>query len=976
MTLVEDKIADLTIELLKNLSVLSLLTILLVHRYPQCISYSGSAFHKKGLLLFSLISLAAMAFAVKTPGVSINFQLAPIILAAIYAGLRESITVALLAVLFHMIMGDPFWISWGLTAVFSGPLVRLICLRIRNRQLGLLTASGAVMLLAMTGFALLTNLAAESRQNITSKSILELYLPLFVGTITGTLILDWVFTGCRKTVELHASVVEAETKYRHLVENSLVGFYIVQSGRFVYANQAMCDITGYSEQEMLEPKTIALLFGKQNAQYVKRQIKQFSDTNAGSIERELPIFVKSGMPKHVAVYGRVLELHGLPAIIGTAVDITQRKQYEEELVKSQKRIDSIIAVLPDLLCVARKDGLLTEILTPSHEALFLPVVPLQGKYVQQVLDTKATESIQSAVDKALSTKEPQSLEYQIAGHERTLSREVRLIAINEEEVLAIVRDITERKQMEERFRVMANNVPILMWMDDEQGLCTFVNQRWLAYTGSSAEENRGLEWIKYIHPEDRQRTMLEYDAAREWREKYASEYRLRRFDGEYRWMASIGMPQFTASGHISGYVGCCIDIHDEKLAEDILQQANELLERRIRERTLELEKEIADRQAADERYRILFNTVQDALFLWELNQDGSPGRFVEVNEVACRRLGYVREEMLSLSPLSITVVKGRKKLAFIADSMRKHGSVIFETEQVAKDGSVVPVEINASLLAFNGITVGMFMARDITERKKAEFDLFYARERSAKVEKLAFLGTIAAGIAHEVNQPLNAIKVLADSMVLWVEDGEDFALSEFVEDVKTISRQAERAAGIIQYVRNIIRVNQQMKRDSVNVNNVVGHALSLLEPQLHGKQVMLITELDDQLPMAFGSVTHLEHALINLITNAVQASESLGKSDIWVAVRTRFDGGIIVEVADNGPGIAQEQRDRIFDAFYTTKEEGMGMGLPIVQSVVASHGGKIMVSNNEWGGATFTLFLPLAVGETEGGAGDSEYLAG
>jgi C4-dicarboxylate-specific signal transduction histidine kinase len=285
---------------------------------------------------------------------------------------------------------------------------------------------------------------------------------------------------------------------------------------------------------------------------------------------------------------------------------------------------------------------------------------------------------------------------------------------------------------------------------------------------------------------------------------------------------------------------------------------------------------------------------------------------------------------------------------------------IFEFDYLTKDNRSVPAEINAHLFALNGELVGLCIARDTSDRKQAELDLLAARNRINKADKLAFLGNMAAGIAHEINQPLNSIKVTADSILMWSKDEQSYQLSEFLEDVQTISEQATRIANIIKYIRDLIRSHQQTTSQRFNISQAINNAVNMLTPQLNAAKVSLSLNLAEKPLEINGSLVHMEHVILNLINNALEALESSLQAHKEITIQAYLKDKIIVTISDNGPGIPEDIKQKLFTPFFTTKGTGMGLGLSIVKSVITSHGGDITVSNNEIGGAAFRLAFPLA----------------
>jgi PAS domain S-box-containing protein len=288
--------------------------------------------------------------------------------------------------------------------------------------------------------------------------------------------------------------------------------------------------------------------------------------------------------------------------------------------------------------------------------------------------------------------------------------------------LEITESVRARERLEEseaRFRHLADAAPVMIWMSGPDVRATYFNQRWIAFTGRPAADQLGNGWIDAIHPEDRARCIATYRAAFHARRDYEHEYRLRRADGAWRWILNQGVPRFTRHGAFVGYVGSVIDITERRQAEQALRES-------------------------EQRYRTLLECADDAIFVFTVEADGRPGRYLEVNEAACRRLGYSREELRAMTPEAVVdtgEVPYVDALATAMDELLQAGSIVVERIHLAKDGRRIPVEVSATLLDLQGKPTVIAIARDITERKQAENVLRESEERLRFTLEAAHVGT-------------------------------------------------------------------------------------------------------------------------------------------------------------------------------------------------------------------------------------------
>lgn len=295
-----------------------------------------------------------------------------------------------------------------------------------------------------------------------------------------------------------------------------------------------------------------------------------------------------------------------------------------------------------------------------------------------------------------------------------------------------------------------------------------------------------------------------------------------------------------------------------------------------------------------------------------------------------------------------------------------------EVVNARKDGSVYTAEMTITPVRDETGQITNFIAiiQDITERKQAEWAMLDARETVSRAERLSALGIMAAGIAHEINQPLNSLKVLADGMLYWQRQGKTPEISAVMESVQEISRQADRIDMIIKHMRSFIHSSETSSSLPCDLNQAVEQSLSLMGSQLMSHEIEVSTDLAEQLPPLYGNSIQLEQVMINLLSNAMQALDTLDKPGKQVRIATsRVSGLVQLTVSDNGPGISKAIKDKIFDPFFTTKSTGggMGLGLSIVHSIVASFGGQIKIkANKPAGGVTFRLEFPVTPDKQQG----------
>jgi hypothetical protein len=252
---------------------------------------------------------------------------------------------------------------------------------------------------------------------------------------------------------------------------------------------------------------------------------------------------------------------------------------------------------------------------------------------------------------------------------------------------------------------------------------------------------------------------------------------------------------------------------------------------------------------------------------------------------------------------------------------------------------------------------------DITERKRAEERVRKSHEQLAHVTRVTALGELAASIAHEVNQPLTAIINNANACLALLSSDTD-ELDEVCKALSDIVNDADRASAVLARVRGLVK-KSPLKKARLHLRDVVSAVLVLVRPEAATRRVTMQAQIPEDLPFTIGDGIRLQQVLLNLVMNGMDAMNSVEEQKRLLLISGRgdvYDGwpAATISVQDLGTGLKAEEMERLFDAFYTTKPQGMGMGLAISRSIVEEHGGRLWVEPNNGPGATFLFTLPAA----------------
>jgi hypothetical protein len=506
---------------------------------------------------------------------------------------------------------------------------------------------------------------------------------------------------------------------------------------------------------------------------------------------------------------------------GTNTDIEDLKLTQKELQKQTSRLDELFEQAPEAVAVLSTDDRIVRVNKEftrmfgyePDEVLQLPINDLIVPEAQ----------IESARAYTRLLKEGGRVEVETVRRRKDgIEIDVSLLAVSVrtasgEQVVnyAIYRDITERKRAEERlresearFQAMADTAPVLIWMTGTDALCNYFNKPWLDFTGRTMEQEVGPGWIEGVHPDDVQGCLDCFLPAFHARKPFRMEYRLRRADGEYRWLMESGIPRYTGAGEFVGYIGSNIDITDLK-------------------------------RAAAERQRL----------------------------------------------------------------------------------------------------------------RELEADL-------AHINRVSMMGELTASLAHEIKQPIAAALMDAKTCVRWLRrDTPDIA--EGCEAALRMINDATRAAEVIDRVRSLYK-RETSDREPLDLNEIIREMIILLHDKADRNSISIRTELDSGLPRITADRVQLQQVLMNLLLNGIEATKG-AKGELTITSKKTDDGQLLISVSDSGIGLPVGEGDRIFEAFFTTKEQGTGMGLSISRRIVESHGGRLWACANTGSGATFQFTLPIDV---------------
>jgi PAS domain S-box-containing protein len=410
------------------------------------------------------------------------------------------------------------------------------------------------------------------------------------------------------------------------------------------------------------------------------------------------------------------------------------------------------------------------------------------------------------------------------------------------------------------------------------------------------------------------------------------------------------------------------EINQRQRAEAALREANAELERRVAARTADLQEEVLRRRAteatlraSEERWRSMFEA--SAVGIAVIDQQN---HFAAANEAFQKMVGYTSEELQSLGPLDITHEEDRKATQEMIEDVQsgKRQDYHAEKRYYRKDGKVIWVRVSTARALDSSSALQSIPAiiEDITERKRAEVAWHDAREALSRATRLTVMGELSASIAHEINQPLAAIITNGHACERFLTFSPP-DLDEVKDAVGEIVRDGRRASEVLKRIRAMSK-NSAPERGQVDVNHAIAEVLALTRDELLRHRVSVQTDLHSNLPTIMADRVQLQQVVLNLIMNGIDAMRAVADRSRILTVRSLLSdrGNIAVNVADSGIGLDPANRERIFDTFFTTKPEGMGMGLAISNTIIEAHRGRLWAESGSPFGAVFAFTLPLVAG--------------
>jgi PAS domain S-box-containing protein len=485
------------------------------------------------------------------------------------------------------------------------------------------------------------------------------------------------------------------------------------------------------------------------------------------------------------------------------------------------------------------------------------------------------------------------------------------------------------RRAEQELRTMVDTIPAGVATFQRDGSPEFFNQSWRSYTGLSLEELKADRSVT-VHPDDLACAESEWRTQLATGEPFQREQRERCADGTYRWHLIRRVPLRDQNGTVIKWYGAGYDIDDQRQAEDALRRSEAYLAEAQRlSHTGSFGSGVAggDTVWSKEMYQI-----------FEIDPAAKP-----TMDLILERVHPDERELV------------RREIDMTASGKQNHD---YECRLLMPNGTVKHLHVRAHRVKYKSgeeELIGVLM--DVTATKEAQEALQAVQAELIQATRVTALGEMSASIAHEVNQPLAAIGTNGEACLRWLaRDVPD--IDEAVAAVKRIVQVANRASGVVRSIRELAR-KAHPEVSELDINEVIHETVPLVKRETLIYRARLRLQLTSGLPPVLGDRVQLQQVLVNLVVNAVQAMATVTDRARVVTIRTQQyeSGQVLVAVQDAGIGMEPESLDRLFRAFYTTKADGMGMGLSICRSIVLAHGGRVWACRNPGPGMTFQFTI-------------------
>jgi PAS domain S-box-containing protein len=763
-----------------------------------------------------------------------------------------------------------------------------------------------------------------------------------------------------KVVERTANLQRSESYLTETQKLNHTGSWAwdARSQKVLYCSEEMFRIYGLDPQHDLPTrKNFRQRVHPEDRDRVDERFVRMVNEKVDSFD-EYRVLLPDGTIKHVNSSGHpVLDGNGeLIEVIGTATDVTERKRAEEALREREAKIRRLVDSNIIGIFIWDFDG---RILEANDEFLRMVNYDREDLVSGRIRWADLTPPDWRDRNNARIDQQKSSGRFDPFEKEFTIKDGSRVPVLiggatfekGGNQGVAFVLDLTERKRAENalrereaqlaearrELRQMIDTIPIPVASYSADARRDFVNAAWKKYTGLSDEAARGTDWSVVAHPDHIATGEKMWHDALAAGEPWHTEERVRRADGQYRWFSIDRVAARDENGKITKWYGTAYDIEERKRAEDALRES-------------------------EYKLRQIIETVPS--HLWSADPDFEPTR---LNQSLLDYFGMGPEDF-----------KHGGWQAFLhPDDLAETAKAISHAVQTGTSFQVVhrlrradgefrwhdargePMrDRQGNIIQWYGLSFDIDEAKKAEERlRRSEAYLAEAQLELAHANRVATVGQLTASITHEVNQPITAAVTYALAARRFLS-AEPPNFHEVDDALSLIVKEGNRAGEVVGRIRALIK-KAPARKDAVAINDGILEVITLTRTEAANNSVSVRTQLAEGLPPVQGDRVQLQQVLLNLIINAIEAMRDVSEDERELLISSRNEpDGVSVEVRDSGPGFAPAALERVFEAFYTTKPGGLGLGLSICRSIIEAHNGRLWAIPNVPRGAIFGFTAP------------------
>jgi PAS domain S-box-containing protein len=617
--------------------------------------------------------------------------------------------------------------------------------------------------------------------------------------------------------------------------------------------------------------------------------------------------------------------------------VTNQKA-EEQLLISRLRLESIIEAAMDAIITVDEDQKVVLFNRAAEQMFVCSTRQAIGQPLDRFLPARFRDAHrhhihtfgQSGVTSRKMGQLGTVMGLRSNGEEFPIEAAISHIAVDGKKYYTVIlRDITERKRAEDSHResqrqltTLIGNLPGFVYRcrNDRGWIFEYLSEGVSDLTGYTVEEylvQRTASYGENIHPGDRARVRHDVQAALEEHCPFELTYRILTKSGEVKWVWERGEGIYAQDGTLSYLEGFVTDVTERKRAEHLLRQSEERYRRLI----------------AVSPYAILVNREDRIIF---------------ANDQAIKLFGAVKaEEILEKSPMDLFHADDHdivlKRIHELCEGRAQ--APMLEEKIATLDGRAVDVEVSGARFVDEEGPAILIMLRDVSERKRLQ-------EQLRRTERVAELGTLASGMAHEIGTPMNVILGRAEYLMDRVTE------DSIKRGLQTIITQVERITRVMNQLLSFAR-RKAPQRIPLDLRKVIEDGIEMFQERLARNQILVEMEMADPCPLVLADEDQMSQVLLNLIMNALHAMPEGGTLRVGLEPDQPM---VKLTVSDTGHGIPREVIEKVFEPFFTTKEfgQGTGLGLTVVKGIIEEHQGSIAVESEEGEGTRFTVLLPMS----------------